>query len=409
MTLSKSAVVALAAALVIFAGAAYALVGAGRAPGTGNAYVRGDVTPVSTKVPGLVAEVRVTDNQEVRAGDILFRIDDRDYRARVDQARAELAARRAAVVRLDRSLALQHAAVAESAAGLAGARAEASLAGRELTRIATLRRDGWVTRARGDEAVAASAKADAAVGGAEAALTASRRQSGVVESQRPLLLADIDSAEAALRLAEIDLESTVVRAPADGRVAERQARKGQYVRPGTQLIALVSTDVWIVANFKETELRGMRVGEPVDVVADALPSRTFAGEVQSLSPASGAQFALIPPDNATGNFTRIVQRIPIRSRSGPARQGRGIFGPACRCACDEVPAETPPASRASVTGRRPTANFLMRKGVPLMTAILLPPPAGRQYPNAGLVSAIGRGLQAAGSWLARPPPIHQPG
>ena len=312
MTLSKSAIAALAIAILLFAGAAYGLVGAGRVSGTDNAYVRGDVTPVGTKVSGLIGEVLVSDNQEVEAGDILFRIDDRDYRARVDQARAELAARRAEIAGLDRSLALQAASIRQAAAAVAGAEAEAGHARRELARIGALRREGWVTRARGDEAIAAAEKAAAGVSGAEAALGGSREQVEVIESRRPQLLAGIEAAQAALRLAEIDLESTVIRAPAGGRVAERQVRKGQYVRPGTQLIALVSREIWVVANFKETELRGMRVGERVSVVADALPGQRFDGRVQSLSPASGAQFALLPQDNASGNFTRIVQRIPIR-------------------------------------------------------------------------------------------------
>lgn len=321
MTLSKSAVAALLLAVLIFAGTAYALVGAGNGKGTDNAYVRSDVTPVSTKVSGLIAEVLVADNQEVRAGDILFRIDDRDYRARVDQARAALTARRAAVASLDSSLALHRTAIGQARAAVRTAGAEADRSTRELARIEALRSEGWVTRARGDEAVASSEKALAGVAGAQAALSGAHDQVALVESQRPQLLADVEAAEAALRVAEIDLESTVVRAPADGRVAERQARKGQYVRPGTQLIALVSRKVWVVANFKETQLREMRAGERVTLTVDAVPGRLFEGQVESLSPASGAQFALLPPDNATGNFTRIVQRIPIRIMLRPGQTG----------------------------------------------------------------------------------------
>lgn len=327
MTLSKSALAALLLAVLVFTGAAYGLTGAGSRQGTDNAYLRGDVTPVSVKVPGLVAEVLVADNQEVKAGDILFRLDDRDYRARVDEARATLAARRSALVSLGRNLDLQQAMIGERRAELRSAGAEAERSQRELARITALRRDGWVTEARSDEAIAARERAFAGVAGAEASVSSSRYQSGIIESQRPQLLADIQAAEAALRLAEIDLESTVVRAPADGRVAERQARKGQYVRPGTQLIALVAHEVWVVANFKETELRDMRAGEPVSVEVDALPGRRFDGKVDSLSPASGAQFALIPPDNATGNFTRIVQRIPVRITLAPGQAGQGDLRP----------------------------------------------------------------------------------
>ncbi len=312
MTLSKSAIAALLLAVLIFAGTAYALVGTASAGGTDNAYVRGDVTAVSSKVSGLIAEVRVADNQEVKAGDILFRLDDRDYRARVDQARAALSARHAAIVRLDRSLDLQRSSIGEARASVRGAGAEAERSSRELARIGVLRGEGWVTKSRSEEAFASSEKALAGVAGAQAALDASHDQLEVIASQRLQLLADVEAAQAELRLAELDLESTIVRAPTNGRIAERQARKGQYVRPGTPLIALVSRSVWIVANFKETEIRGMRAGQPVSIVVDSQPGRVFAGRVESLSPASGAQFALLPPENATGNFTRIVQRIPIR-------------------------------------------------------------------------------------------------
>lgn len=319
MSLSRSTIAALLLCVLVFVAAAYGLVGRSTG-GTDNAYVRGDVTPIGIKVAGLVSEVVVTDNQQVRAGDILFRLDDRDYRARVDEALAMLAARKAELVALDSRLARQRSVILEAGARLRSAEAEADRSGRELARIEALRSQGWVTRARGDEALAASERALAGVSGAGAGLMGSHAEVGVIESQRPQLLAAVQSAEAELRLARIDLESTVVRAPADGRVAERQARKGQYVRPGTPLIALVSGDVWVVANFKETELRGVRPGERVSITVDALPGRTFDGRVDSLSPASGAQFALLPPDNATGNFTRIVQRIPIRISivGGPA-------------------------------------------------------------------------------------------
>jgi membrane fusion protein (multidrug efflux system) len=327
MNLSKSALGALLLAALIFAGAAYALAGAASGNGTDNAYLRGDVTPISPKVAGLVAQVLVSDNQQVRAGDILFRIDDRDYRAKVEQARAALAARKAALASLDSRLALHRTAIGQATAAAWSAEAEADRSQREFSRIDALRRVGWVTIGRRDEAVAASEQAMAGVAGAWAALAGARNQVGVTESQRPQLIAEVQAAEAELRLALIDLESTLVRAPTDGRVAERQARTGQYVRPGTELIALVSEDVWVVANFKETELKGMRAGDPVSVTVDALPGRLFAGRVESLSPASGAQFALLPPDNATGNFTRIVQRIPVRIAFLPGQSGEADLRP----------------------------------------------------------------------------------
>lgn len=327
MNLTKTAIVALLTATIFFAGTAWILVGAAWASATDNAYVRGDVTPISARISGYVAEVLVTDNQEVRAGDVLFRLDDRDYRTRVDHARAQLAARRTAIAGLDRSLALQRSAIGRARAALQGADAEAERARADLARVDVLRSDGWVTRARSDEALADSRQAIAGVVGAEAAVAGSHNELTLIESRRPQLLAEIRAAEAVLRQAEIDLESTVVRAPADGRVSERQARRGQYVRPGTQLISLVSRDVWIVANFKETQLRRMRPGDPVSVVVDALPGHEFAGRIESLSPASGAQFALLPPDNATGNFTRIVQRIPIRIILAPGQPGQAELRP----------------------------------------------------------------------------------
>jgi membrane fusion protein, multidrug efflux system len=323
MTLSRSAGAALLTALLILAGTAYALLGAASARGTGNAYVRGDVTPVGTRVTGLVEQVLVTDNQEVRAGDVLFRIDDRDYRARVGEARAALAAKRAELDTLAGRVRLQRAMVEEARASLTSAGAEAERAARELGRIEALRQQGWVTRRQGDEALASGRQAGAAVAAADAALAASREGIAVIESRRPQLLAEIEAAEAALQLALIDLDSTLIRAPADGRVAERQVRRGQYVRPGTQLIALVSRGVWVVANFKETQLRGLRAGERVTVVADALPGRRFEGRVDSLSPASGAQFALLPP----GNFTRILQRIPVKIILAPGQPGQAELRP----------------------------------------------------------------------------------
>lgn len=327
MNLSKSALGALLPAALIFAGAAYVLAGAASGNGTDNAYLRGDVTPISPKVAGLVAEVLVSDNQQVHAGDLLFRIDDRDYQAKVEHARAALAARKAALASLDSRLALQRTAIGQATAAAWSAEAEADRSKREFARIDALRRVGWVSVGRRDEAVAASEKARASVAGAQATLAGAHDQVDVTESQRPQLIAEVQAAEAELRLALIDLESTVVRAPTDGRVAERQARNGQYVRPGTQLIALVSRVVWVVANFKETELKGMRAGDPVSVTVDALPGRIFAGRVESLSPASGAQFALLPPDNATGNFTRIVQRIPIRITFLPGQSGQAELRP----------------------------------------------------------------------------------
>jgi membrane fusion protein (multidrug efflux system) len=279
---------------------------------TDNAYVRGDITQISPKVPGYVVDVRVRDNQSVKAGDILFKIDDRDYRAKVLQAQSAHAARRAAVGNLDAQIRLQRAVIGQADAGVAAASTEAARSSRDAMRGETLANDRLIAAAQYDQLVSSAATAASHVTEMQANAAAARQRISVLESQRPQLLADIHAAEAAVALAELDLESTVVRAPASGRVSERIARVGQYVRTGTQLIALVPREMWVVANFKETQLKGMRAGDDVEIVVDAVPGVTFRGRLDSLSPASGAQFALLPPDNATGNFTRVVQRVPVR-------------------------------------------------------------------------------------------------
>lgn len=287
------------------------------ATSTDNAYVRGDVTPLSPKIAGYVLEVAVKDNQQVRAGDILFRIDDADYKARLAQADATLQAKRAAVGNLDSRLELQRTAITQAQAALQGARADADRATKQFRRLTGLLKNAVVSRTNLDQAESDSLRADAKVAETEANLAAAQTQIIVLESQRPQLLADIDAAQAALQLAQIDLKSTVIRSPADGWVGERQARGGQYVKPGSVLIAFVAKSVWIVANFKETQLTALHVGEPVSVSIDGVPGVVFSGTVDSVSPASGAQFALLPPDNATGNFTRIAQRIPVRIALDP--------------------------------------------------------------------------------------------
>lgn len=282
------------------------------ATSTDNAYVRADVTPLSPKVAGYITEVAIRDNQPVRAGDILFRIDDADYKARVAQSDAALKAKQAAVANLDSRLDLQKAVIEQAEAALQGANADADRAEKQYQRFERLVKSTAVSQENLDQAQSDSLRADARVAEAKANLAAAKGQVAVLESQRPQLLADISSAGAALKLARIDLDSTVIRSPADGWVGERQARVGQYVRPGSLLIAFVAKGVWVVANFKETQIPELKVGAPVSVAIDGVPGAVFAGIIDSLSPASGAQFALLPPDNATGNFTRIAQRIPVR-------------------------------------------------------------------------------------------------
>ena len=279
---------------------------------TDNAYVRGDVTQISPKVSGHIVSVAVKDNQPVKAGDLLFQIDDRDFRARLMQANAVLAARQATIGNLEAQLELQGAAIHQAEAAVLEASAEAARSDRDSVRGRELAADQLIATSQLDQLESSAQVASSRVAEMRANLAASRQRIQVLESQRPQLHADIRAAEAAVALAELDVESTSVRAPVDGRVSERIARVGQYVKSGTPLIALVASDLWVVANFKETQLDGMRLGASVDIAVDAAPGVSFRGRLESFSPASGAQFALLAPDNATGNFTRIVQRVPAR-------------------------------------------------------------------------------------------------
>jgi membrane fusion protein (multidrug efflux system) len=299
---------------------------------TDNAYVRADITPVAAKVEGYVARLAVADGQRVRAGDVLMVLESADYEARVARAEAELAAARANVGTLaarrgsaEATVAAQGGSIAQAEARLAAARAQAARAAADERRLSALASDGWTTRARLDEVRAASAAAAAEVEAARAAIAGARSQAGALRSDSVGASAGIAggeaqvrAAEAALRTARLDLERTIIRAPIDGVVGNRAVRAGQLVRPGQALLSIVPVEAaYVVANFKETQLADMRVGQPVEVAVDAYGGRTFRGTIESLSPASGAQFALIPSDTATGNFTRIVQRVPVRIRLAP--------------------------------------------------------------------------------------------
>jgi membrane fusion protein (multidrug efflux system) len=296
---------------------------------TDNAYVRADITPVASKVEGYVARLLVTDNQQVRAGDVLMVIEPADFEARVARAEADLAAARANVRNLvaqrgsaQASVAAQGGTTAQARARVAAARAQAARAAADETRFAQLARQGWATRARLDEVRAAASAAAAEVAAAEAAVAASQGQAGALVSNTAGAEAGIaageaqvQAAEAALRAARLDLERTVIRAPVDGVVGNRAVREGQLVRPGQALLAIVPVEAaYVVANFKETQLEKMAVGQRVELHVDAYSGRVFHGRIESLAPASGAQFSLIPTDTATGNFTRIVQRVPVRIR-----------------------------------------------------------------------------------------------
>jgi membrane fusion protein (multidrug efflux system) len=299
---------------------------------TDDAYVGGDVTVIAPRVSGFVAQVLVVDNQAVRAGDLLIRIDDRDYRAALARAEAGVAAQEAALLNLDATRHLQEAVIAQGRADLAAARAEAARTHFDFDRYRQLSASQYASEQRFQQADADDKKATAAVEKARANLDAAERKIVVIDTQKRQAEAAREQARAERETARINLGYTEIRAPVDGTVGNRSARIGSYATPGASLVALVpAAGLWVDANFKESQLAEMRPGQKASIVADVLPGESFAGHVESLAPATGAQFSVLPPENATGNFTKIIQRVPVRirldgegSRLGRLRPGLSV-------------------------------------------------------------------------------------
>lgn len=280
---------------------------------TDNAYVQADTVVVSPQITGYVAEVLVQDNQRVAPGQELVRLDPAEAKAALAQAEASVAALEAAVHNVDDRAVLGQAEIARASAGVASASAQARLAAADLDRYGKLAREGWVSPQRLQSAGASADEARAAVAQASAALEAQRRSTAALGSVREQTLAQVEQARAAVETARINLERTVIRAPVGGVVGARSVRPGQYVRPGGALMSVVPLgQTYVVANFKETQVGRMRIGQEVEISADAFPGQRFKGRVESFAPATGSEFALIPVENATGNFTKITQRVPVR-------------------------------------------------------------------------------------------------
>ncbi|SIP92204.1 Multidrug resistance efflux pump [Rhizobium sp. RU35A] len=281
---------------------------------TDNAYVRGYVTTLSPQVSGYVVEVPVKDYQSVKAGDVVTRIDDRIYRQKLAQAEATLDSQKAALANSHQQEVSAKANIASSEAAVTSVEAAFTQARLAEERQQNLSRSGVGTASGQEEAEANLEKARAAVQQAEAALEVSRQQLQTIIVNRASLEAAVASAEAAVELARIDLDNTAIRAPRDGHVGEVGARVGQYVTAGTQLMAVVPDDVWVIASFKETQLQGMQAGQPVTISVDALGHRRLTGYIERFSPAAASEFAVIRSDNATGNFVKIAQRVGVRIR-----------------------------------------------------------------------------------------------
>ena len=280
---------------------------------TDDAYVQSDTTVVSPKVEGYIKEVRVGENQEVAAGQVLFVVDDRDFAAKTAQAEAAVATVEALVATYASRRQLQQAMIEQAQATVQSAEADLNRARLDFKRYAALTTSDFASRQRFETADADSRKAEAALGKARSALVAEQNQLGVLGAQQREEEARLSHARTSLQLTKNDLDNTIIRAPVAGVAGNRAGRVGQYVKPGTQLLSLVPLPhVYVTANFKETQLTRMRPGQSAEVSVDAYPDHPLVGRIESFAPASGAQFSLLPPDNATGNFTKIVQRVPVR-------------------------------------------------------------------------------------------------
>jgi membrane fusion protein (multidrug efflux system) len=280
---------------------------------TNDAYVRSELTRLASRVSGEVLTVGVTDFQRVKAGDLLIQIDPADYQAQVAQSEAAVAAAQAVLDNLANQIELQYATIAQAEAARLSAEALEVEARQEQERQQSLTQTESGTRQRFEQAVAGLAKAQADVRASRAVIAAQRHQLEVLQGTRKQRAADVEAAKATLASVKLKLGYTRITAPFDGVVGERQVQPGDYVNIGTNLINVVPLPkVYVIANYKETQLTHVAPGQPVEITVDSFSREKLRGRVERIAPATGAQVALLPPDNATGNFTKVVQRIPVR-------------------------------------------------------------------------------------------------
>ncbi|KQV83210.1 HlyD family secretion protein [Rhizobium sp. Root1220] len=280
---------------------------------TDDAYVKADYTTVAPKVAGYIKEVLVNDNDVVKAGQVIARIDDRDFQAASNQAKADVKAAEAAITNVDAQIDLQQSVIGQAKASIDASNASLVFAKSEAARNARLIVIGAGSQSKAEQTQSLMDQASAAVERDQAALVAAQSKVPVLKTQRDQSVAQRDRAAAAAQQAELNLSYTNILSAVDGTVGARSIRVGQFVTSGTQLMAVVPLhSVYVVANFKETQLTFVKPGQTVEVKVDSFPDLKVKGHVDSISPASGLEFSLLPPDNATGNFTKIVQRIPVK-------------------------------------------------------------------------------------------------
>jgi multidrug resistance efflux pump len=284
---------------------------------TENALVRGQVTIVSPQLSGYVVEVAVQDFQQVKQGDLLMRIDDRIYRQKLDQAKAQLAAQKAILANSAQQRGTAEATIRQNQAALANANAQAQRAAADSRRVEELAADGSLSARERDQTRAARAQSVAGGAQAQAALDISRQNLQSVVVNRGSLEAAVASAAAAVQLAEIDLSNTRVVAPRDGQLGQVTVRQGAYVNAGAQVTAIVPSQLWVIANLKETQMARVEIGQPARLTVDALNNARLTGHVEQISPATGSEFSVLTADNATGNYVKIAQRIPVRISLDP--------------------------------------------------------------------------------------------
>jgi membrane fusion protein (multidrug efflux system) len=278
---------------------------------TDDAFIDGYVTLISPRVPGQVARLAVTDNQEVKAGDVLVEIDPRDYETSLSQAKADLAAASSQANQSRAQVKVSEAKVAQAQAAVTSAEAEAQRANDDLKRYQTVVSQA-VSKSAIDLAQAQARSANANLVAAYSQTNAAEADVALSEAGVETATAAVQQAEAKLKQAELNLSYTKIVAPMDGRITARTVQLGHYIQPGQALLALVPKDVWVTANFKETQLTYMKPGQPVELSVDAYPNRKFKGKVDSLQAGTGARFSLLPPENAVGNYIKVVQRVPVK-------------------------------------------------------------------------------------------------
>ena len=350
---------------------------------TNDAYVRGEITDLSSRVSGYAVEVLSDDGMPVKATEVVVRIDPRDFRMAVEKAEAALNQAKADLAAVVASLELEKSKISVAEAALRSAEAQAKNSDITLTRAAILAKDRFGTQAALDDAQAAEVKAHSEVDQATANLAYENQQLVVINANEDVAKARVGSAEAALLSAKFALADTAVWAPIDGVVANRKTRVGEYVTAGTSMLSIVPiNDLWVEANYRETQIGRMKVGDPVRINVDTYPDRPICGYVEAVLPAAGSEFALVPPDNATGNFTKIVRRFTVRIRFSPRDANAALARPGMSVET-AVAVSTPDNASPTERGNRVSCTFDPSKDIVERTLTKLPehPGLGRARPQ----------------------------